>query len=450
MLPVAASRRARAGKALTQLWNRISQTWGRGKTVSSVTNLFDAIPLADLGSYESYLAAGTKNVWASWRAIDLVGQVVQSTPFTLTRRGKKDPVKVPGLDQLLSYPNECMTYGDLTYLTTAHIKYTGNAYWFKDQATVKGDRPLALWPLNPKRVSIDTGKMTGQGGGRIVAYDYACDGRAPLKFAPQQIIHFKRPHPNNDYYGIGDFEAAEDLIQEVMNRSTWQRQFWKNGAAPSTIMTTEDNSVTSKEDLQVIKNEWLRQYAGHKNAGKTAFMPGKWTVHRLGLSAQEMQELERIKLTTEQIFQLHGVPLSVAGIKDAANFATAQIADRQFRRDTVMPIVRIIQDTQQTDLIDGFGDFELKFNLSGLIDIAGEMEVWAKAFTMGIISGNEFREKLGLAPTENPLHDNYFISAALVPIDLAGVANMDQVDDQAKRIISDFNQKILTPTPQPA
>jgi HK97 family phage portal protein len=400
--------------------------------------MFAGRDIANLSDYGDYLRAGSRRVWASWKSCDLVGQVVMGTPFTIQRKGSTTPVKNAELSQLLTAPNRFETYPELLYKSIFHLKLTGNAYWYKAEATLKGDRPKELFALNPKRVKV---ALNGQN--EIIGYIYRSGGKE-MTFDVEEIMHFKRPHPDNDFYGLGDIEAGEELINEALNHNNWAKAFWKNGAAPSGLLISKDK-ITDEREFEKAKAKWQQQYGGAKNAGKTAWLTGEWTYERIGLSNEDMQELDRIRLTMEQIFMLHGIPLSVAGVREAANYATAEIDDERFLRYTVLPMVQIIEATQNTDLVAGYGqNLEVKFNVSGLINLFKVTRDLVPLFDRGVLSLNELRAKAGFARIENdPMFDQHFINAGLVPLELSGIADLGQTDQAAQRSVSRFIEKTL-------
>lgn len=413
----------------------------RTKAVSGLINLFDSYKPNACNSIEAYLRFATRKVWASWKACDLVGQSVQTTPFATFREGSKEPVKVPELERLLRFPNEFETFQDLVYKTVFHIKITGNAYWWKAQSiSLSGDRPREIIGLNPKRMRLAINSRTGDPMG----WFYRVKGQdMPLDL--EEVIHFKRPHPDNDYYGIGEYEAGEKVITEFVNRQDWAEQFWKNGAAPSSVMVLDDQ-VSDQENWEKSKAKFFEQYGGKINSGKIAWLNGKWRIEKLGLTSKEMEHIESSKFSLEQILQLHGVPLSVGGIREAANFATSKIDRQRYLEFTVLPMVLIIQDTMNTDLIKGWGEnLSIRFDLAGLIDVEDIMKSYGPLFDRGGMSLNELRVKCGLQRIEgNPLFDQHFTMSAYVPLDLAGIsANGGASDQAATRAVARFTDKLL-------
>ncbi len=410
-----------------------------GEKSVRVSDFLGNITLTQLGTYEQYLRACTSKVWASWKACDLVSQSVSTTPFKVTRGEGDADVKIPDLAQLLTYPNDNQTFGELVYLSTMHLKMTGSAFWYKAEArAVDGQRPRSLIPLNPSRVRITVDDSTGE----VIGYQVNL-GKKVVPLDAGEVIHFRRPHPNHDYNGLGDVEAGETPISEALNSAQQRTNQWRNSGAPSGILVKKEGQLDAQmapDDWRKLKADYLAAYGGTENAGKQAFLTGDWSYLKVGLNASEMQDIERSKLTTEEIFLLHGVPLSVAGVRDAANYATSQIDLTRYQSLTVAPMVRLIMDTMNTDLIIDWGkDLRIKFELSGLINIGAVLQDVLPAFDRGIVSINEVRRMIGLKTDEaNPLWTEHYINAGLTPLTLAGLANADQAAAQGKRIVDRF------------
>jgi phage portal protein BeeE len=183
----------------------------------------------------------------------------------------------------------------------------------------------------------------------------------------------------------------------------------------------------------------LKEYGGPENSGKTAWLTGKWRYEQLGLTMAEMQNIEASRFNIENIFHLHGVPLSVAGFKEAANFATARVDDMIFRRYTVKPLIKLLRDTLQSDLVAGFDPrLEMLFELAGLMDLDAVVSYLVPLFDRGALSVNELRNAAGLPPKDDPLFDQHFITAGLIPFELAGVTGQEDTEQAARSIVNRF------------
>lgn len=403
--------------------------------------IFSGMEVNKLIDYESYLTAGTRKCWALFRGCAVVSNVVMDTRFVLVKLGGDGtPVVNKEIDALLANPNEFENGVELLYKTSFHLKLTGNAFWYKDGANTRGDRPSELHVLNPKRVQIAVDPKEG-----ITGYLYRPEtGGQQIPFAPEEIMHFRIPHPNNDYWGLGDVESSEDLIQDYINRQAWGKKFWENGAAPSGLLVCED-MITNKQNFDLAKAQWQEQYGGEKNTGKTAWLTGKWRYEKIGLTSTEMESVEGSKWTVEQICMQLGVPLSVMGLDSSANYATARTDDLRFRRYTVKPLITFIEDTINSDLVDGFdAKLKLVFQVQGLKDLDSVVANYIPLFNAGAISLNELRVEAGFEPKkDDPIFDEHYINAGMVPLSLSGVAANDQSQAAAQQISQRFISRAL-------
>lgn len=390
---------------------KITSVFKRGGSILPFAS-GQSFPWESLATYESYMRAGTQRLWALWKACDLIGKAVASTPLTVTMAGSSKPVNDPALSRLLDAPNSEDTRQEFLTRVSFHLLLTGNAYAFKGGLNLLGTKPEMLLPLNPKRVLVIPGKNGG-----IAGYRYHANG-GHVDIAREEMIHFRLANINNDYLGQGPVEAAGPMIENAINRQNYERGFWKNGAKPSGAMINEEFDGDQAE-WEKMKRDFHAKYEGSENAGKTIWLNGKWKFQQFGPSAADAQDIEKSKLSVEQLFMLMGVPLSVAGIRDAANYATAELDDQRFKEYTILPLVNLIVETLQSELIVGFNPaYRLRAKVAGLIPVGKVISQFAQLVQAGGLTPNELRQLAGLDRADNPLLDQYYQTAALVPIDL--------------------------------
>lgn len=415
---------------------------GNGKT--DVTGIINNLPLSRLRDYASYLWAGSSKVWCAWKCCDLVAKVVAGTPHQLMRMsadGKKGTeAQNPEIEELLKKANPFETFDELLARAVFHLKLTGSCFIAKDQTDIEGNRPRALYLLNPRRIILALDRNSQIGG-----FLYVVGNGRTIPFDVSEVIHIKLPHPDRDYWGLGEVEAGENLYQDFINRQTWLEKFWQNGASPSGILYAKDSQVTDKEQWEQAKKEWQKQYGGAENSGKTAWLTGDWGYLQMGLTAHEMQTIENATWSVEQICILAGVPLSVIGVKEAANYATAQVDEVRFRKYTCKPMVDLIASKLNDGLIHGWDEtLFLKFAVEGLIDIELSSRAIPLIVGAGVMSPNDARDLLGLERVDDPLMDQYYLSNTLVPMALAGMASSDgSIDGQSQDVVKRFIMKMF-------
>ena len=225
---------------------------------------------------------------------------------------------------------------------------------------------------------------------------------------------------------MGSIEPAESLYSGFINRNSLEEKFMANGAQVSGILVRDTDRDIDPEQWDAMKKKFNLEYSGRKNAGKTAFLNGKWAYHKLGMNMAEMQTLEREKWSVHQIFLNHGVPLSVAGIEGAANYATAKQDEINFRRYKVVPLVNQLVGKINSDgfFRGNLGDeLKMSYELSGLIDVEQIVKEYGPLVDAGAMTRNEIREMCGLTEVDNVLLDQFMVQANIVPIEMAGYSD---------------------------
>lgn len=396
-----------------------------------------AVPSHRFTDFKSYLDAGSGKVWASFRACHLAASVFMGTDFRMVR--PKDPswVPTPGVDEAFIFtdPNPFDSWREMLYLWVFHIKLTGCAFWLKDEVNGLG-QPTRLYPLMPQYV-----KVVPDAKKNIAGFIYEVNGKR-INYAPEEIIYFRRPHPASTLWGMGDVEPSETLFNQYINRAVYEEKFLENGAQPSGVLTLKE-APDDPGDWERLKAWWNKEYAGKANAGKTAFLTGEWMYHKLGIDQQAMQTLEREKTTVEQIFINHGVPLSIAGIREAANYATAKQDEINFRKYEIVPLLELFCGKLNREGVF-FSHFKsgtvLEYDLSGLVDVEQIVKEYAPLVKLGALTPNELRQLVGLSKIEDPYLDQYFVENGLTPLEMAGMPPLGGEGDPAVRRLEDYTK----------
>jgi HK97 family phage portal protein len=377
------------------------------------------VPLHRFADYNSYLEVGCKRVWASYRACKLISAVIVSATYKMQMGDDDESERVTSSGEFLRKPNPYDSWEELIEMWVFHMELTGSAFWLKDEVDLLG-RPLHLYPLLPQYMRI-----VPDATDKVAKYIYKVNG-TEVEFAPEEIIHFRCPHPMSLHWGLGSVESSESLFSGFINRNVLEEKFMENGAQVSGILVRDSETDVDPEQWQALKKKFNLEYAGKRNAGKTAFLNGKWAYHKLGMTMAEMQSMEQEKWGVEQIFLNHGVPLSVAGIQGAANYATAKQDEINFRRYKVVPLIDTLVGKLNSD---GFfrgnapTTLELIYELSGLVDVEQIVREYGPLVDMGAMTRNEIREMCGLGEIDNPLLDQFMLQANVVPIEMAGFSD---------------------------
>ena len=254
-------------------------------------------------------------------AINRIAEAAALVPLQVLRlQGERRlAVERHPLERLLDAPNPQHSRFALMEQTVGMLELTGNAYWLLSGA---GAAPTQIWPLRPDRVSI-----VPDAAGHVRGYVYEIDGqRIPLEAA--EVLHFRRWHPSNDYYGLSALEAGRLAIRSDRAMAQWNHNtFGQDNGVPAGIVSIRD--FVSDADYERIKREWRQSYGGPQR--RTAFLRGggiSW--QNIGLSHNELDFLKGREAHRNEILNLFGIPVGL--VSENATEANARVAERHLHR----------------------------------------------------------------------------------------------------------------------
>ena len=82
---------------------------------------------------------------------------------------------------------------------------------------------------------------------------------------------------------MGDVEPSQDTLSSYINRNALDEKFLENGAMPFGILTKKE-VLEDEGAWKSFRQKFNFDYGGKNNAGKTAFLNGDWSYHKLGLT----------------------------------------------------------------------------------------------------------------------------------------------------------------------
>jgi len=231
--------------------------------------------------------------------------------------------------KLLQYPNPNMSGVEFRRQLSLSSKLTGNAYIICESVDSKA--PTELWPLMPDRVKVKTDASKFVSG-----YVYTVNGRS-RDFPAEQIIHVREATPSNLQYGQGSLTAVVNAVSSDLLADSWNRYFFANSGRPDAVLESLE-PIGADVQKRVLK-AWQKMNEGPKNRGKTAVLSGlKYVeVNRLH---KDMDFVNLRKMLREEVLAAFGVPQSMVGILDQANYSNMKEQTRVFWTQTMIPEIR--------------------------------------------------------------------------------------------------------------
>lgn len=273
---------------------------------------------------QTYLASP----WVYY-AVNRIAEACAHVPLQLLDEARQPLPNAHPLARLLQHPNPTLSAFDLIEQTIGSLELTGNAYWF---LAGSAGIPQEIWVLRADRVAIVPDETDFVRG-----YVYQVNGqRLPLERV--EVIHFKRWHPLDDYYGASPLLAGQVAITSDRAMAEWNRNtFGQENGIPAGIVTLPP--TLSDTDYERVQREWRSSYGGTQR--KTAFLRGesvKW--QSITHSHTDLDFLQGRKAHRDEILNLFGIPVGM--VSDNATEANAKVAERLFIERTLYPkLVRL-------------------------------------------------------------------------------------------------------------
>jgi len=239
------------------------------------------------------------------------------------------------LMSILDSPNPYMGGYNLREYTAASMKLAGNAYWYLERmGTTKIHE---IWPLLPDNVKAVSTKEK-----LIDHYIYDVGGKQ-IRLDLDEIIHFKSMNPTSLIYGKGPLSAAKTTVTTDIFAQVWNKSFFKNSAIPDFALETD--TELKDETRRRILRSWEQNYKGVKNKGKVALLEAGLKFKSFGNQIKDMDFVNLRNQLRIEILSAFGVPPSVAGLLEFANYSNMKEQTKMFWTNTIIPLTRNIEQT---------------------------------------------------------------------------------------------------------
>lgn len=324
-----------------------------------------------------------------------------SAPLRVYRDGEAGAEEIPthGLRQLMLKPNPMMSAEDLWISTVSYYDIAGNAFWWKVRSAA--GRVVEVWPLRPDRMRIlpDPREV-------ILGYQYEVDGTI-YTAERQDIIHFKRWHPINDYFGLSPLQVAARMTDSDNEATDFVQALLQNSAQHGVAITTE--ATLDDSAVERMLRRWKQKFSGKKRGEPVVLQKGM-DVKPISMTLRELEFPDLRNISETRICSVYQVPPIVVGMKagiDKATYANYEEARRSFWEEAILPLMRSVEGVLNIHLTPEYGDATAyaRFDESGVRALQEkEDEKWTradKAYTSGWITRNEARSIVGQDPVPN-------------------------------------------------
>ena len=301
------------------------------------------------------------------------------------------------LQRLLDAPNPFWTRGDLWRATETHLSLWGAAFW----ALERDERGAIteIWPLRPDRMRVipDADRY-------IKGFVYIGDGGKLAPYIPEDVVWMRYFNPLDEYAGLSPIAPLRLSADMGLDALLANRKLLQNDSAPGLIIETAANPTDA--EVSAFYQRWESRYQGVEKTRRPALLGAGMTAANLGFSPRDMEYIESLRWSLEDIARVFGVPKMMIGDLEHTTYSNFSTARRIFWEDTVSAQLALYEDAMQRYLLPHFGDAALavKFDLSGVEALKESEENKANRRRLyvetGIMSVDEVRREMGLPARE--------------------------------------------------
>lgn len=404
----------------------LDKTTSSKEEVETKDKFFDVLGgLLDLApnKLSDYKSISTKLLQANrgwvYRNNDAIAQEVSKIEFELYTVGLSNgeivfnEVESHPLLDLLDKPNNETVKSDAIYLIQSHKKLTGNAYWLKIR---NGSQVIGLRSLPPDKIILNLQTPTPEDPTVIESYHYqdTIDGqKIDIIYRPEDIIHFKKPNPDNPFLGLGAVEALADTIDLDNLTTETTKKFFINGAITNFVLSTE--AKITDDQLKRLRAEMRTAYGGSNNAYKAMILGGGLKPVDISYTNKEMEFLGQLEWYRDKIMAGFGNTKASLGMIDDVNRASHEGSIIEWQRNTVKPDMEAIVNALNEFLVPEFGpNLVLGFCDPVPEDRADDIAEVKDLYPIGILSLDEARGMVDLDPVTDGTGDERYSKPAPV------------------------------------
>lgn len=361
--------------------------------VNAITTAFKGLPWV---LYRVDRKAAAKNVTPTTIRRALAPMTVEQRKAYLgglRDRGVLVPVEVHPFLDLWAQPNPHQDGASFREAAAGFYLISGNSYTHEVTPADTTKPPVELWNLRPDRTKI----IVGDTENLIARYEYG-EGGEPVKIDPTLVVHWKRFHPLDDFYGLSPLSAIAGAVEQSNRAEEWNTGLLKSGGMPPGAFAVDGNlTPEQRKDL----NKWIdEEVAGPKNALRPLLMEGGLRWEQMGLTPLEMQFERGQILNRTKVCMAYGVAPEIVGDASNKTYSNYQEARKALYVDTVLPHAAGYAALVNGRILPRYGeDLLLEVDLDHVSALSEDRErVWDRVSGAAWLTTNEKREATGYEP----------------------------------------------------
>lgn len=333
--------------------------------------------------------------------INVVANGIAQIPFKLMHSadGVRRNAEEKELYWLLKRgPNPYMSDFEFRHTLAMHLMLTGNAFVWLNR--VRGNI-VEMYPYQPQSVRR---YKDPKGDGWRQYYEILLKNGRLVRVEDEDMWHIKW-RAYDSVSGLDAVNLAREAVGIGLAGEEMAGNIYAQGTHIDGYLSTD--RTLSKDARDSLRDEWVANFSGQGNAGRTPIMGGDLKFIPLSKStAQEAQLIESRNFQIGEVCRMFGVqPMMVYQYEKASTYASSEQMMLSHVIHTLSPWYRLIETSANLNLLseqDFRKGYYFKFIEAGLLrgDMASQAKWFQQLVQLGVMSPNEVRDMLDMNPYE--------------------------------------------------
>lgn len=324
----------------------------------------------------------------AYRCVETVVNNMARPPWQTRRPGSDEAVGHDLLD-VLNRPGPDMSGTAMQRFMARDLELTGKSIWMRVQGRDGFGDAGPLTGL--RRLPVERVTVFGNDDDELVGFVYRNRSGMITPFLPEAVVYLRYPHPARAYDGLAPALLAGLGAETDTASARFNFDLLANDGALPGYLTVEN---LSPEQFR----EWKAEWEAGATPGRTRFMSGNATYHKVGQTNQELTYNELRAASQGDVYKSFGVPRVIIEPQDAT-FANARQAKALFFQQRILPAVVLMGDDLTVQLDAGV---DVGFDLSVIEELNEGLDTLVdrsiKLLDRNAVTINEVRERMRLAP----------------------------------------------------
>jgi PBSX family phage portal protein len=223
---------------------------------------------------------------------------------------------------------------------------------------------------------------------------------------PNEVMHFKKYTPMNNYYGIPDVIAAQTALAGNEFSGRYNLDYFENKAVPRYIITVKGAKLSAESERKLL--EFFQVGLKGKNH-RSLYVPlpadspdskVEFKMEPIEAGTQEGSFNKYRLANRDEILLAHRVPINKIGVPEGVSLANARDADKTFKEQVCRPAQMRLEKKLNKIIEEKTDALVLKFNELTLTDEDTQSKIDERYLRMQVITPNEVRIRKGMIPID--------------------------------------------------